>query len=194
MNSISDMIKTALLLFITLSLLTGLLYPLTLTGIAQLFFSAQANGNLIFKDSKLIGSKLIGQQFSDPRYFYGRPSATTPFPYNGMASAGSNLGPTNPVLLQNVAKYIKQLRSIDPQNAIPIPVDLVTASGSGLDAEISPFAAFYQAKRIAHLRHLPETQVNMLIQKYVEKRTLEILGEPRVNVLQLNLALDAISP
>jgi K+-transporting ATPase ATPase C chain len=161
-----------------------------ITGIAQVFFPYQANGSLILKNNQLIGSKLIGQQFSDPKYFIGRPSATTPFPYNATASSGSNLGPNNPVLLQTVEKYIARLKQDDPQNKLSIPVDLVTASGSGLDPEISPFSAYYQAKRIARLRHLSEEQVNMLIQKHTKLRTFWILGEPRVNVLQLNLALN----
>lgn len=189
-KEVMEHIKTALILLIVFTLVTGLLYPLAVTGLAQLLFPAKANGSLIKQNDHVIGSQLIGQFFSSPTYFWGRPSATSPYPYNGEASAGSNLGPTNPDFLDAVKKRILPLKETSPQNNKDIPVDLVTASGSGLDPDISPYAAYYQAARIAKARNLSLEEVNTLIQKHIKNRTLGLLGEPRVNVLEINLALD----
>jgi potassium-transporting ATPase KdpC subunit len=185
-----QIIKPALLLFLVLTLITGVVYPLIVTGLAQAVFPAQANGSLIYRDGKAVGSALIGQPFDDPIYFWSRPSATTPFPYNAAASSGSNLGPTNPGLAKTVTSRIAALRAADPANETPIPVDLVTASASGLDPHISPAAAEYQAARVARLRGLSEKTVRELIARHTESRTLGLLGEPRVNVLELNMDLD----
>jgi len=174
------------------TLLTGLAYPLAVTGMAQLIFPYQANGSLMQRDGKVIGSELIGQSFTDAKYFWGRPSATVPFPYNAAASSGSNLGPTNPTLEQAVMARIETLQSADPGNEAPIPVDLVTASASGLDPHISVAAALYQAPRVARERSLSEAQVHLLIAQYTEAPQFGFLGEPRVNVLRLNLALDGL--
>jgi len=174
------------------TLLTGLAYPLAVTGMAQLIFPYQANGSLMQRDGKVIGSELIGQSFTDAKYFWGRPSATVPFPYNAAASSGSNLGPTNPTLEQAVMAQIETLQSADPGNEAPIPVDLVTASASGLDPHISVAAALYQAPRVARERSLSEAQVHLLIAQYTEAPQFGFLGEPRVNVLRLNLALDGL--
>jgi len=187
-----DKIRSALTMLIVLTVLTGLIYPLAVTGLAQVFFPEQANGSLIVREGKVIGSKLIGQHFDKPEYFWSRPSATAPFPYNAAASAGSNLGPTNPVLLNAVKARVVALRAADPGNELPIPVDLVTASGSGLDPHISPAAASYQVKRVAHARSLDENSVLALVSKHTEGRQFGVLGEQRVNVLMLNLALDAL--
>jgi K+-transporting ATPase ATPase C chain len=183
-------LKQATLLLLVLSLLTGIVYPLAVTGIAQVAIPHQANGSLIQRDGKTIGSALLGQNFDDPKYFWGRPSATTPVPYNAAASSGSNLGPTNPALIQAVAARVAALKAADPHNTAPIPVDLVTASASGLDPDISPAAAEYQVHRVAHARGLPEAAVRALVTRHIAGRTFGLLGEPRVNVLQLNLALD----
>ncbi|MCX5734481.1 MAG: potassium-transporting ATPase subunit KdpC [candidate division NC10 bacterium] len=183
-------LRPALVSLIALTVLTGLLYPLAVTGIAQLLFPGQANGSLIMKDGKAVGSSLIGQPFDDPKYFWGRPSATTPFPNNAGSSSGSNLGPTNPDLQKQVQGRIEALRAADPGNATPVPVDLVTTSGSGLDPQISPAAALYQVRRVAKTRGLTEEAVRSLVEQYTVGRQFGILGEPRVNVLQLNLALD----
>ncbi|MBN2581301.1 MAG: potassium-transporting ATPase subunit KdpC [Pirellulales bacterium] len=185
-----QIIKPALLLFLVLTLVTGVIYPLVVTGLAQAVFPAQANGSLIDRDGQVIGSALIGQPFDDPKYFWSRPSATKPFPYNAASSSGSNLGPTNPELTETIRKRITALRAADPGNTSPIPVDLVTASASGLDPHISPAAAEYQAARVARLRGLTEKTVRKLIARHTEGRTFELLGEPRVNVLELNLELD----
>jgi K+-transporting ATPase ATPase C chain len=174
------------------TLLTGLAYPLAVTGMAQLIFPYQAKGSLMQRDGKVIGSELIGQSFTDAKYFWGRPSATVPFPYNAAASSGSNLGPTNPALEQAVKARIETLQSADPGNDVPIPVDLVTASASGLDPHISVAAALYQAPRVARERSMSEAQVRLLIAQYTEAPQFGFLGEPRVNVLMLNLALDGL--
>jgi K+-transporting ATPase ATPase C chain len=173
------------------TLITGVVYPLLTTGIAQVIFPHQANGSLIVRDGQVVGSELIGQSFDDPKYFWGRLSATAPA-YNAAASSGSNLGPTNDALFEAAQARIDALRAADPDNTQPIPVDLVTASGSGLDPHISPAAADYQVARVARVRDLSEAQVRDLVSQYTEGRTLGILGEPRVNVLELNLALDAL--
>lgn len=187
-----DQIRPALTMLLLLTVLTGLVYPLTVTGLAQLIFPDQANGSLITHDGKVIGSKLIGQHFGEPEYFWSRPSATSPFPYNASASAGSNLGPTNPALIETVNARVVALRRADPGNDLPMPVDLVTASGSGLDPHISPVAALYQTRRVARARGLDEAIVQKLVSQHTEERQFKLLGEQRVNVLQLNLALDAL--
>ena len=185
-------LRPALTMLLILTVLTGLVYPLAVTGLAQLLFPAQANGSLIVRDGKVIGSKLIGQYFDQPQYFWGRPSATAPFPYNAGASGGSNLGPTNPVLFEAMRARVAALRAADPGNDSPVPVDLVTTSGSGLDPHISPAAALYQVKRVARARGLDEATVKTLVAQNTEGRQFGLLGERRVNVLQLNLALDTL--
>ncbi|HEY5755605.1 MAG TPA: potassium-transporting ATPase subunit KdpC [Steroidobacter sp.] len=183
-------LRPALISFLLLTLITGVVYPLAVTGIGQALFADEANGSLIQVGDKAIGSQLIGQPFSSPKYFFGRPSATAPQPYNGAASSGSNQGPTNPALATAVTDRVAALRALDPDNKAPVPVDLVTASGSGLDPHISPAAAEYQVARVARARNRPEAEIRELVKQATEGRTLGILGEPRVNVLQLNLALD----
>jgi potassium-transporting ATPase KdpC subunit len=180
----------ALRMLVIMSALTGVVYPLVVTGIAQLAFPRAAHGSLIVADGKTVGSDLIGQPFDDPKYFWSRPSATSPQPYNAMSSSGSNLGPRNPALADAVKDRIKALRDADPGNDSPVPVDLITASGSGLDPHISVAAASYQAARVAKARNVPLTQVQALVAAHTESRTLGLLGEPRVNVLGLNRALD----
>ncbi len=180
----------AVMLTILLTVLTGLVYPLAITGVAQVLFPRQANGSLIMEDGHIAGSRLIGQPFDDPKYFWGRPSATTPFPYNAAASSGSNLAPTNQALIDAVKQRVAALRAADPGNQAPIPVDLVTASGSGLDPDISPAAALYQVPRVARVRHMAENAVRQLVARHTEGRQFGILGEPRVHVLELNLDLD----
>jgi K+-transporting ATPase ATPase C chain len=187
-------IRPALMALLIFTVLTGLLYPLVVTGIAQLAFPHQANGSLIVVNGKTVGSSLIGQQFTDPKYFWGRLSATGPYPYNASSSSGSNLGPTNPALLDEAKARIAALKAADPTNTQLIPVDLVTSSGSGLDPDISVAAALYQLPRVARLRGLSESAVRALVNKYTQGRTLGFLGEPTVNVLQLNLALDVLKP
>ncbi|MBI4808647.1 MAG: potassium-transporting ATPase subunit KdpC [Nitrosomonadales bacterium] len=184
-------IRPAVVSFLLLTLLTGIAYPLLVTGISQATMSAKANGSLIVKDGKPVGSSLIGQSFSDPKYFWGRPSATGPVANNAAASSGSNLGPTNPALLDAVKGRVQALRDADPGNTQPVPVDLVTASASGLDPHISPAAAEYQLARVARLRGLMPEAIHKLVAEHTEGRQFGILGEPRVNVLELNLALDA---
>ena len=184
-------LKPAIIMLALLTLITGVIYPLVVTVVAQVAFPAQANGSVIVKDGKAIGSELIGQPFDDPKYFWGRLSATAPFCYNAASSSGSNLGPTNPALIDEVQARIKALHAADPANAQPIPVDLVTSSGSGLDPHISPAAAEYQVARVARVRGLDESAVRQLVAQYTQGRDLGVLGELRVNVLELNLALDA---
>ena len=181
--------RPAFVLLLILTLTTGVLYPLVVTGIAQVVFPHQANGSLIVIESKTYGSELIGQSFDDPRYFWARPSAAG---YNAAASSGSNYGPLNPALMDMVQSRIAALKAADPDNPLPIPVDLVTASGSGLDPHISVAAALYQVRRVAQARGLSEADVKALVNKYTEGRQFGFLGEPRVNVLELNLALDGI--
>ncbi len=186
-------LKTAIIMLIIFTLLTGLIYPGLVTGLAQLLFPWQANGSMLVQNGKRLGSVLIGQSFTDPKYFWGRPSATTPYPYNAELSTGSNLGPSNPDFLKTVKERVAALQKSNPQNQVKVPVDLVTASGSGLDPDISPYGAYYQAPHIALARQIPEAQVYALIQKNIQRRIFGIFGEPRVNVLELNLALDNIS-
>ncbi|MCK9363702.1 MAG: potassium-transporting ATPase subunit KdpC [Syntrophales bacterium] len=187
-------IRTALLLFFVTTLLTGIVYPLAVTGLGQVLFPRQANGSLISTGEGKTVSELIGQPFSDPRYFWGRPSATMPLAYNGASSAGSNLGPSNPALKEAAGKRIAALRSTDPGNLLPVPVDLVTASGSGLDPHISPAAAFYQVPRVARARGIDEGRVTELVRMQIRDRQFGIFGEPTVNVLRLNMALDSVPP
>lgn len=184
------LIRPALVLFAVLTLICGVVYPYAIAGIGQLVFSDQAGGSLVTRNGQVVGSKLIGQAFSSPRYFWGRPSATTPMPNNGTASGGSNLGPTNPALIDAIKSRIDALKAVDPANTAPIPVDLVTASASGLDPDISLAAAYYQAGRIARERNIAPEIVRQLIEQHSQKQYFGFLGEPRVNVLQLNLALD----
>jgi K+-transporting ATPase ATPase C chain len=186
-------LRPALMMLLTLTLLTGVIYPLAVTGLAQLLLPSLANGSLITRDGKVVGSELIGQQFDDPKYFWGRPSATSPFPYNAAASSGSNLGPTNPAFIDAVQGRVAALRAADPVNDTPIPVDLVTASGSGLDPHMSPAAAEYQLKRVARARGLGENTLRDLVARHTEGRQFGVLGERRINVLKLNLALDDLS-
>jgi potassium-transporting ATPase KdpC subunit len=180
-------LKSAILIFAVLTLLTGVVYPLFVTGIAQVFFKHQAEGSLISRDGKLIGSALIGQQFDDPKYFWGRPSAAS---FNGASSFGSNLGPSNQDLLKSVEQRINAFKAADPGNSAPVPVDLVTASASGLDPHISLAGAYYQAGRIARVRGLPLETVDAVIQRHKSGRFLGIMGEPVVNVLEANLELE----
>ena len=185
-----SILRPAITLLVLMTLITGIVYPLVVTGVAKLLFPSQAAGSLIVKDGKPVGSRLIGQPFSDPRYFWSRLSASSPQPYNGLDSTGSNLGPLNPALTDAVKARITALQAADPTNHARIPVDLVTASASGLDPDISLAAAYYQADRIARRRHLSPEQVRTLIAAHAKGRLLGVIGEPRVNVLELNLALD----
>ena len=186
------MVRQSVVALVALGIIVGAIYPLAVTGIAQAFFSHKAGGSMIVQGGKTVGSELIGQPFSAPGYFWSRPSATAPVPYNAAASAGSNLGPTNPALLAAVAERIAALRAADPGNSDPVPVDLVTSSGSGLDPHISPAAAEYQVARVARARGMTEEAVRALVADHTEGRQWDVLGEPRVNVLELNLALDAL--
>lgn len=181
----------ALVALLLLTLVTGVAYPLLVTGIAQVVFPSQAQGSLIVKDGRTVGSALIGQPFDDPKYFWSRPSATSPFADNAGSSSGSNLSPTNPDLVKAVQGRVDALRAADPGNTAPVPVDLVTGSGSGLDPHISPAAALYQVPRVAKARGLKPDAVRQVVERHIEGRFLGILGEPRVNVLALNLALDS---
>jgi K+-transporting ATPase ATPase C chain len=186
----TTMIRNALMSLLLLTIITGFLYPLVVTGVAQAIFPHQANGSIITEGGKPVGSALMGQQFDDPKYFWGRLSATTPYPYNGASSSGSNLGPNNPDLMKAVRARISALRAADPTNTTMIPVDLVTASGSGLDPDISRAAAEYQVARVARVRGLAESVVREVVVRQTDDRWLGILGEPVVNVLKTNLALD----
>jgi K+-transporting ATPase ATPase C chain len=192
-NAIMSELRPALIVFVLLSVLTGVIYPLVVTGVGQVAFHSQANGSIVESNGHAVGSRLLGQPFSGPKYFWSRPSATGPQPYNGAVSSGSNQGPINPALESAVKDRIAALRAVDPTNTAPVPVDLVTASGSGLDPHISPAAAEYQVGRIARERHMTEAAVRALVQRATDGRTFGVLGEPRVNVLELNLALDAQS-
>jgi K+-transporting ATPase ATPase C chain len=188
------LLRPVVVLFIALTVVTGIVYPVVVTAIGQAVFPSQANGSIIEKDGKPVGSALIGQQFDAPYYFWGRLSATTPNPYNAQNSGGSNIGPTNPALADEVKGRLAALHDADPTNTAPVPVDLVTSSGSGLDPDISPAAADYQAGRVAKARGLALEQVQELIARNTSGRQLGVLGEPRVNVLELNLALDKVKP
>jgi K+-transporting ATPase ATPase C chain len=185
-----EQLKTSVLALLVLSVITGLGYPLVMTGISKAAFPSQAEGSLIFKDGKAIGSRLIGQPFDDPKYFWGRLSATGPAAYNASNSSGSNLGPLNPALVAEVQGRIDALKKADPDNKAPIPVDLVTSSASGLDPHITPAAAEYQLKRVAKARAMSEDALRNLIAKHTQGRFLGLLGEPAVNVLELNLDLE----
>jgi len=188
----TSILRPALVLFVLISALTGLLYPLAVTGAAQALFPSQAAGSLVLVDGKPVGSSLIGQNFSDAKHFWGRPSATAPMAYNAAASGGSNQGPLNPALTDAVKARIEALRAADPGNTAPVPVDLVTASASGLDPHITPAAAAWQVPRIARARGLPAAEVEALVARLTESPLVGFLGEPRVNVLALNLALDGV--
>jgi K+-transporting ATPase ATPase C chain len=185
-------IRRAVTMLAVMTLITGVAYPLLVTAIGQAAFHGEATGSLIERDGKPVGSTLIGQPFGDAKHFWSRPSATTPYPYNAASSGGSNLGPLNPALADAVSARIKALRDADPDNNAPVPADLVMASASGLDPHISPAAAGYQVNRVARARHLDPEKVSTLVAQFTEDRQLGFLGEPRVNVLRLNLALDAI--
>ena len=185
-------IRPALVSLIVFTILTGIIYPLAVTGLAQLIFPDQANGSIMVKNGKPVGSALIGQPFDDPKYFWGRLSATAPFPYNSAASSGSNLAQSNPALLDNAKGRIAALKAADPQASASVPADLATASGSGLDPHISPAAAAYQVQRVARLRGIDEAKVSALVAANTEGRQFGILGEPVVNVLKVNLALDEL--
>jgi potassium-transporting ATPase KdpC subunit len=191
MNTI---IRPAVTLFLIMTVLTGIVYPLAVTGLAQVLFHDQAAGSLLMADGHAVGSRLIGQSFSDPKYFWSRPSATAPQPYNAIASGASNLGPLNPALTDAIGTRIAALKAADPTNSLPVPVDLVTASASGLDPDMSIAAARYQAARVARIRGLDPAAVQSLIDAHARGRLLGLIGEPRVNVLELNLALDALRP
>lgn len=184
--------RIAALQLMIFTVITGVIYPVAVTVVAQVVFPHAANGSIIEKDGKKLGSELIGQPFDDPKYFWSRPSATGPSPYNSMASSGSNQAPTNPALIEAVKTRIERLKAADPANPAPIPVDLVTTSGSGLDPHISPAAALYQVSRVARVRGLPEDKVREIVRQQTQAPTLGFLGQPRVNVLLLNLALDEI--
>ena len=187
-----SLLRPAVSLFVLLTAVTGIAYPLAVTGLAKVTFPEAADGSLIIKDGKAVGSRLIGQNFTDPKYFWGRPSATGPMPYNASASSGSNQGSLNPALVDAVKGRIEALKVADPDNKLPIPADLVNASASGLDPHISPEAAAYQVARVASQRHLQPADVNALVSQHTEGRQWGVFGEPRVNVLQLNIALDSL--
>lgn len=191
--SITSLLRPALAVFLLLTLITGIIYPLLVTGVGKMAFPSQAAGSLVIKDGKAIGSSLIGQNFSDPKYFWGRLSATSPQPYNSSASSGSNLGPLNPALLDAVKARVDALHAADPANTAAVPVDLVTASGSGLDPHISIAAAKYQLQRVAHARNLDTATVASLLEQHTEQRQWLLFGEARVNVLLLNLSLDQLA-
>ena len=188
-NSMLSTLRPAVMLFLGLTVVVGIAYPLVMTGIAKVAFNDQAEGSLIVKEGKVVGSSLIGQSFSSPQFFWGRPSATGPMANNAVNSSGSNLGPTNAAQLDNVKARVEALKTADPSNTAAIPVDLVTASASGLDPEISLAAAYYQVPRIARERKMTEVQVRALVDQFAQKPVMGLFGESRVNVLQLNLAL-----
>lgn len=188
----SSQLKPALMFLVLMTVLTGGIYPALVTGIAQVLFPSEANGSLIEQDGKVVGSVLVGQTTSDPKHFWSRPSATSPYPYNASASSGSNLGPTNPALADAIAARVKALHDADPDNKASVPVDLVTASASGLDPHISVAAAEYQVARVAKARDIDPQKVEALVARYTEGRQFGLLGERRVSVLKLNLALDAM--
>lgn len=190
-NTMNLQLRPALTLFVLMSAITGLVYPLAVTGVAQVAFPEAANGSLIVRDGKPVGSELVGQSFSDPKHFWSRPSATGPMSNNAANSSGSNLGPSSPALADAVKARIEALRAADPGNTAPVPVDLVTASASGLDPHISRAAADYQVARVARARGLPVERVRALVEQHTEGPLLDFIGEPRVHVLRLNLALDA---
>ena len=185
-------LRPVFMVFFLLSLVTGIAYPLLVTGVAQLVFPEKANGSLILREGGYAGSALIGQPFDDPKYFWGRLSATPDFPYNPASSAGSNLGPSNPALVEAVKTRVAALQKADPENTSTIPIDLVTSSGSGLDPHLSPAATLYQVPRVARARGLSEDRVRQLVGQFIEPRQWGFLGEPRVNVLRLNLSLDRL--
>jgi K+-transporting ATPase ATPase C chain len=187
-------LRQAIICLLIFTVITGIIYPLIVTGIAQLIFPQKVNGSQILQNGKIVGSSLIGQSFNNPKYFWARPSATSPTPYNAASSSGSNLGPLNPALMDNVKARIDQLKKTDPLAKLPVPVDLLTASGSGLDPDISPAAAEYQVPRVAKARNIDESKVKELVSKCIKQRQFGILGEPRVNVLELNIALDELKP
>jgi K+-transporting ATPase ATPase C chain len=187
-------VRPALVIFVVLTLVTGVAYPLAITALASLLFSQEASGSLIERNGVIVGSRLIGQDFSDPKYFWGRPSATAERPYNALASGGSNQGPLNPALIDAVKGRIEALRAADPDSRAPVPVDLVTASASGLDPDISPAAAAFQVARIARVRGVNADEVRKLVVEHTELPILGFIGAPRVNVLALNMALDTLSP
>ena len=191
-HSMPPLVRPALVFFIALSVLTGVLYPLAVTGLGQALFPDQAQGSLLLREGRPVGSRLIGQSFSDPAHFWGRPSATGPMAYNASASSGSNQGPLNPALIEAVKARITALRAADPDQKAPVPVDLVTASASGLDPHISPATAAYQLPRVARARHLDPVRLQALVEQHTERPLVSALGEARVNVLTLNLALDAL--
>ncbi|MGD0785669.1 MAG: potassium-transporting ATPase subunit KdpC [Sedimentisphaerales bacterium] len=183
-------LKTAILTFLILTIITGIFYPLFITGVSKVFFRSQADGSLIYRNGKPVGSSLIGQSFDDPKYFWPRPSATSPASFNASSSSGSNLGPLNPALTDAIKNRVKAYKAADPNNTSPVPIDLVTSSASGLDPHISLAGAYYQAPRVARLRNLPLDTVRAIILQHTNKRFLAVLGEPVVNVLELNLSLD----
>jgi K+-transporting ATPase ATPase C chain len=187
-------LRPAIVLFLVLTALTGIVYPLAVTAIAQVIFRDQAAGSLVMNGGRPVGSRVLGQSFSDPKYFWSRPSATSPQPYNGIASSASNLGPLNPALTDTIKARIEALKAADPTNTGPVPIDLVTASASGLDPDIRLAAASYQVVRIARVRGLDPAAVRTLIDARAQGRFLGVVGEPRINVLDLNLALDALRP
>ncbi|MDD3905849.1 MAG: potassium-transporting ATPase subunit KdpC [Candidatus Omnitrophica bacterium] len=186
-----EQLKSAILVFIILTIITGVLYPLFVTGIAQAFFHTKANGSLIYRNGKIIGSALIGQPFDDPKYLWGRLSATSPVPYNSNSSSGSNIGPSNGALLETVKSRIEKLRAADPKNKMPIPVDLVTSSASGLDPHISKASAYYQVPRIAKQLGLSVNIVKNIVDQNAKGRLFGLIGEPVVNVLKVNMDLDS---
>jgi K+-transporting ATPase ATPase C chain len=190
---LSDL-RTSVVILLLFSLITGVAYPLAITAVAQLVFPHHANGSLIEGDGRVVGSELVGQTFSRPEYFWGRPSATSPVPNNAASSSGSNLGPTNPALIEAVQARVLQYQQADPGNREAIPIELVTSSASGLDPHISPAGAGYQVSRVARARGMSETELRSIVEGHTEGRTLGLLGEPRVNVLELNLALDRQAP